>query len=68
MTGTTGNCGKFHFVSDGDTCVKVASANGISAAQSAQWNGLNSGCSNLWGSVYACVGVRGAVFILTNDK
>ncbi|TID07466.1 LysM domain-containing protein [Colletotrichum higginsianum] len=57
--GIAANCDKFHFVSDGDTCAKIASANGISAAQFAQWNGLNSGCSNLWGSAYACVRVVG---------
>ncbi|KAF9876154.1 hypothetical protein CkaCkLH20_06600 [Colletotrichum karsti] len=64
--GIASNCDKFHLVGDGDSCAKIASANGISVAQFAQWNTLNSGCSNLWGSVYACVHVVGFTPTPTN--
>ena len=64
--GIVSNCDKFHLVGDGDTCAKIASANGITTAQFAQWNSLNGACSNLWGGVYACVRVIGFTPTPTN--
>ncbi|KAM0335264.1 hypothetical protein ACHAQA_000308 [Verticillium albo-atrum] len=58
--GISSSCNKFYKVVSGDSCASIAKKNGVSAAQFTQWNSLNSGCTNLWGDVYACVGIVGS--------
>jgi LysM repeat protein len=58
-SGMVNNCKAFHFVEDGDNCGTMAEKYGISTAEVIAWNGLNSGCTNLWQETYACVGIIG---------
>jgi LysM repeat protein len=58
-SGMVNNCKTFHFVEDGDNCGTMADKYGISTAEIIAWNGLNSGCTNLWQETYACVGIIG---------
>jgi LysM repeat protein len=58
-SGMVNNCKTFHFVEDGDNCGTMAEKYGISNADVIAWNGLNSGCTNLWQKTYACVGIIG---------
>ncbi|KAH7400546.1 hypothetical protein DE146DRAFT_735635 [Phaeosphaeria sp. MPI-PUGE-AT-0046c] len=53
------NCNKFHFVESGDTCDVINGKTGVRVADIISWNGLNSGCTNIWGNTYACIGVIG---------
>jgi phage tail protein X len=56
--GMVRDCDNFAYVSQGQTCAEVASANGISTQQFEAWNtGAGSGCASMWADVYACVGV-----------
>ncbi|KAG7139404.1 LysM domain-containing protein like [Verticillium longisporum] len=56
--GMVTNCNKFHFVSPGNTCQQIVSYQKITMANFVKWNsGAGSGCNNLWGNTYACVGV-----------
>ncbi|KAL0935699.1 LysM domain-containing protein [Colletotrichum truncatum] len=57
--GIVNNCAKFHFVQSGDTCAVIARNYGVSVSQVVSWNGLNNGCTDLWGDTYACVGLIG---------
>jgi hypothetical protein len=54
-----GNCAKFHLVKTGDTCSRVATANGISLADFLKWNPDvgGSSCGKLQRDAYACVGL-----------
>jgi LysM repeat protein len=58
-SGMVNNCKTFYFVEDGDNCGTMAEKYGISTAEVIAWNGLNSGCTNLWQETYACVGIIG---------
>lgn len=52
------NCNKFHFVSTTTTCQSILDTYKITLAQFTKWNpSAGSGCQNLWGNTYACVGV-----------
>ncbi|CAN9317990.1 unnamed protein product [Alternaria alternata] len=53
------NCNKFFFVESGDTCDVINQKTGARVADIVAWNGLNSGCTNIWGDTYACIGVIG---------
>ncbi|KAF2828938.1 hypothetical protein CC86DRAFT_286527 [Ophiobolus disseminans] len=56
--GMVSNCNKFHFVSTTTTCQSVLDTYKITLAQFTRWNpSAGSGCNNLWGKTYACVGV-----------
>ena len=57
--GIVKNCNKFFFVEGGYTCDVINQKTGARVADIISWNGLNSGCTNIWGSTYACVGVIG---------
>ncbi|KAM6527420.1 hypothetical protein FSOLCH5_003490 [Fusarium solani] len=57
--GIASNCNKFHLVEEGDSCAAIAKRYGIRASDIVSWNGLNSGCTNLWGDTYACVSIVG---------
>lgn len=54
-----GNCNKFDFVNTGDGCAAIATRNGITVAQLAEWNNAGTDCTSLWGQVYVCVGIIG---------
>src|SRR5688572_31934633 len=55
--GMVGNCNKFYFVKEGQTCSSVLSENGVSLAQLYQWNpSVQSNCAGLWSKVYVCIG------------
>lgn len=50
------NCDAFHLVESGDSCVTIASSNGITQEQFLEWNeGVGAGCSSLWLGYYVCV-------------
>ncbi|TQV94876.1 hypothetical protein V2A60_005891 [Cordyceps javanica] len=54
----TRNCNRFHMVQPNDTCVGIASRNGIAQADVAVWNpSANSDCSGLRAYLYACTSV-----------
>ncbi|OAQ72016.1 LysM domain-containing protein [Pochonia chlamydosporia 170] len=56
--GMTSNCDKFQLIKTGDTCVDIATRNGISVQDFLQWNPqAGSSCTGLWANAYACVGV-----------
>lgn len=56
--GMVKNCNKFEFVGKTTTCQSILDKYKISLAQFYKWNpSVGSGCNNLWGSTYACVGV-----------
>ena len=58
--GMVDNCESFYFVQIGDSCQSIASTNGISEQQFSTWNpAVGAGCTGLWASTYACVGVIG---------
>jgi LysM repeat protein len=44
------NCNKFYFVEPEETCDVINQKTGARVADIIAWNGLNSGCSNIWGS------------------
>jgi hypothetical protein len=51
QTGMVGNCNKFHFVRQDQTCEVIAALYSISTAQFIQWNpAAKSDCSGLWAS------------------
>lgn len=56
--GMVGNCNRFYFVKAGDSCAGIAAAQGVLVDNVRRWNGLDAGCTNLWASVYVCVGVK----------
>lgn len=54
------NCDAFYLVQSGDTCVAIASSNGITLAQFLEWNpNAGSSCTGLWASTYACISIIG---------
>ncbi|KAK5652626.1 hypothetical protein OQA88_10219 [Cercophora sp. LCS_1] len=54
------NCDAFYMVKPDETCDIVASKNGITAAQLAQWNpSVGTNCAGLWANAYACVSIIG---------
>lgn len=58
--GMVDNCEKFAFVNPGDSCSAIASRNGITPQQLAQWNtGVGDQCQSMWANVYVCVAVAG---------
>lgn len=58
QTGMVSNCDEFYFVKSGDTCYSIAMAYGIAIADFIGWNpAAGAGCTNLYASTYACVGV-----------
>ncbi|KAK4144200.1 uncharacterized protein C8A04DRAFT_28103 [Dichotomopilus funicola] len=60
QTGMVGNCKKFHFVQKDETCDTIAALYSITTAQFIKWNpAAKSGCTGLWASTYACVGLIG---------
>lgn len=62
--GMATNCNRFALVASGDTCAKLASANGISTADFIKFNpAAGSDCTGLWADYYVCVGVIGGTTI-----
>ncbi|PGH16179.1 hypothetical protein AJ79_01946 [Helicocarpus griseus UAMH5409] len=57
--GIVSNCNKFYMVQYGDSLASIAQKNNVRAADIVAWNGLNSGCTNLWLDTYTCVGIIG---------
>lgn len=54
------NCSTFYYVTRGDTCNSIASANGITVTQFQTWNSrVRDDCSNLWPNTYACINIIG---------
>ncbi|KAK4211539.1 hypothetical protein QBC37DRAFT_236861, partial [Rhypophila decipiens] len=50
-------CKKWHLVSSGDTCQKVADLNKIALAKFYEWNpDVGNACATLWLGYYVCVG------------
>lgn len=55
--GMVGNCGKFTFVHEGDSCDALAFFNGISVEDLKRLNtGIGNDCSGLQENVYICIG------------
>ncbi|KAG8408033.1 hypothetical protein J3459_018269 [Metarhizium acridum] len=69
--GMVTNCNKFYYVKSGDSCINIASKNGISESDLIKWNsGAGNQCSSLWANTYACdvytdVSVTGGMCINT---
>ncbi|OJJ05263.1 hypothetical protein ASPVEDRAFT_95414, partial [Aspergillus versicolor CBS 583.65] len=56
--GMVSNCGRFHFVVQGDICASIAATYGITTANFVRWNpAVKNDCSGLWAETYACVGL-----------
>ena len=55
------NCNRFYKVQKGDTCGAIASKQGVTVAQLAQWNkGIGgTACTGMWAGYYLCTGVSG---------
>lgn len=66
--GMVGNCNKFYFVKEGDTCHGIARNNGIPQAQLNIWNpsiGPGTSCTGLWRDVHVCVRTIGYTPLVT---
>ncbi|ERS96514.1 uncharacterized protein SPSK_01129 [Sporothrix schenckii 1099-18] len=60
QAGLAANCNNFHLVVKGDSCSKIESSYGVSAADFLTWNpALQSNCLGLLTGYYVCVGVPG---------
>jgi hypothetical protein len=58
--GMVGNCDKFYFVKNGESCDSVLSNNNLGMDQLVAWNPSVLGdCTGLWGEVNVCVNVIG---------
>ncbi|KAK3898303.1 carbohydrate-binding module family 50 protein [Staphylotrichum tortipilum] len=56
-----GNCNKFHYVQQGQTCAMVAALYSISTAHYIAWNpAAKSDCTGLWSLTYAYFGLIGS--------
>ncbi|EPE06553.1 hypothetical protein F503_02681 [Ophiostoma piceae UAMH 11346] len=56
------NCDKFYKIVKGDTCDKIASANGISTDEIYAWNNdVGTNCYGLYVGYYLCVHTPGAI-------
>jgi LysM repeat protein len=58
QSGMVAGCTKFYLVQEGDNCLTIARANGISAANVTKWNPVaddNDTCTGLLPGYYACV-------------
>ncbi|KAL4961050.1 putative LysM domain protein [Aspergillus stella-maris] len=61
QSGIAEHCNDYYFVVSGDTCIAIASGNGISLADFYAWNpAVGSSCAGLQAGYYVCVGVSGA--------
>ncbi|KIH89125.1 hypothetical protein SPBR_07250 [Sporothrix brasiliensis 5110] len=60
QAGLAADCNNFHHVVKGDSCSKIESSYGVSAADFLTWNpALQSNCLGLLTGYYVCVGVPG---------
>lgn len=67
--GMVGNCNKFHFVKEGQSCASVLSESGVSEAQLYRWNpAVKSDCSGLWSKVYVCIGTTDPITTSTTAE
>ncbi|KAH8178523.1 hypothetical protein LIA77_00042 [Sarocladium implicatum] len=67
--GMVGNCNKFYFVKDGQTCSSVLAESGLSLAQLYRWNPtVKSDCSGLWSKVYVCISTTDPITTTTTTK
>ncbi|KAI9149972.1 LysM domain-containing protein [Paramyrothecium foliicola] len=58
QAGMVGNCKKFYFVQDRETCQTIATKFSITVANFVKWNpAVGPTCSGLWSKTYACIGV-----------
>ncbi|KAH7040895.1 uncharacterized protein B0I36DRAFT_379762 [Microdochium trichocladiopsis] len=54
------NCAKFHKVSSGQTCARIAADAGITVSRLRTWNkSLSAACTELWANAYVCIGTIG---------
>ncbi|KAL4901977.1 hypothetical protein BDW74DRAFT_169739 [Aspergillus multicolor] len=60
QSGIAENCNDYYFVVSGNTCIDIASDNGISLNDFYSWNpAVGTTCAGLQAGYYVCVGVSG---------
>lgn len=57
QTRMVGNCNRFHYVEEGQTCATIASLENVPLQQILNWNpAVGSSCGTIWAFTWLCVG------------